>query len=402
MLLATVVAVLAQAVAPVVVTGSAGSITSSGAVVAGTVDPQGSATTYRVDYGTTAGYGLQTAAQSAGSGDDPVAVSVPLTGLTASTTYHYRVVATNATGTSMGADRTLRTTAAPRAPSASAGAPRSVTGDAATLVASVNPRGLPTTVRLEYGRSTAYGSSTAPQSAGQGSSAVTLTSRVTGLRAYTRYHVRVVAANAAGVTRSADRAFTTARVPRAISLSPSTTRPVWGSGLTLRGTVRGAPRARVALQRLDFPYSGAFRELGRATASSSGAFSFTVPPLFTTTRLRVVSLGTPSVASAVTPVSVAVKVGLRTQGLSGGRVRLTGATWPAVPEGRVSLQRRSRAGRWLLVRRVSPHPLRGGRSRYRVTVHRASRSLTYRVVVVARDGGAHVPGTSRTVRVRGR
>ena len=94
MLLATILtAVIAQAAAPVAVTGPAGSVTSGGAVVAGTVDPQGSPTTYQVEYGTSASYGVQTAAQDAGTGDDPVAISVPLTGLTAATTYHYRVVA---------------------------------------------------------------------------------------------------------------------------------------------------------------------------------------------------------------------------------------------------------------------------------------------------------------------
>jgi hypothetical protein len=70
-----------------------------------------------------------------------------------------------------------------------------------------------------------------------------------------------------------------------------------------------------------------------------------------------------------------------------------------VPKGRVSLQRRSLSGSWILVRRVAPQPLTGDRSRYRVTVRRVSRARTYRVVVVARDGGAHVPGTSRTVAV---
>ena len=49
---ALITAVIAQAAAPVAVTGSAGSVTSGGAVVAGTVDPQGSPTTYQVEYGT--------------------------------------------------------------------------------------------------------------------------------------------------------------------------------------------------------------------------------------------------------------------------------------------------------------------------------------------------------------
>jgi hypothetical protein len=91
-------------------------------------------------------------------------------------------------------------------------------------------------------------------------------------------------------------------------------------------------------------------------------------------------------------------VGLRTESVRGGRVRLTGATWPAVPQGRVSLQRRSLSGAWIFVRRSTPQPLSGNRSRYRFTVPRSGRrALTYRVVVVARNGGEQVPGTSRAV-----
>ncbi len=43
--------------------------------------------------------------------------------------------------------------------------------------------------------------------------------------------------------------------------------------------------------------------------------------------------------------------------------------------------------------------LTGNRSRYRFIVARRSRATNYRVVVLARDGGAHVPGTSRTLTV---
>jgi hypothetical protein len=192
-------------------------------------------------------------------------------------------------------------------------------------------------------------------------------------------------------------------VPTGVTLTPSTTRPVWGSGLTIRGQVRGAARTPVALQRQDFPFDAAFREVARATADGSGRFSVPVPPLFSTTRLRVVTRTSVPVASPVTTASVAVRVGLRTERVGRSRVRLTGATWPAVPNGRISVQRRSLDGsRWVLVRRVAPRPLSGGRSRYRVTVRRGTRARTWRVVVLARDGGAHVPGTSRAVTLRRR
>ena len=104
--------------------------------------------------------------------------------------------------------------------------------------------------------------------------------------------------------------------------------------------------------------------------------------------------------SPVTTVSVAVKVGLKTKRLKGRRLRVEGATWPAVQSGRISLQRQSRSGHWGFVARAKPALLTGNRSRYRFTVARRTARQNYRVVVLARDGGAHVPGTSRTLTVR--
>jgi len=95
-----------------------------------------------------------------------------------------------------------------------------------------------------------------------------------------------------------------------------------------------------------------------------------------------------------------VRVGARVQSLGRRRARVLGTIWPAVSNGRVSLQRRTRSGRWVRVSRRTAQAFDAARSRYRFTVRRSRRTLTYRVVVVARDAGAHVPGTSREVRVR--
>lgn len=99
--------------APAVSTGAASAISTTGATVHGTVNPEGLATTYEFQYGTTTGYGSSTPSASAGSGSSDVAVSASISGLKPNTTYHYRIVATNASGTTDGADATFTTKAPP-------------------------------------------------------------------------------------------------------------------------------------------------------------------------------------------------------------------------------------------------------------------------------------------------
>ena len=96
--------------APEVTTGEATEIAQQTAKLNGTVNPRGSATTYTFQFGTTTSYGAQTTPVSAGAGTTANAVSATLNGLAPGTTYHYRLVATNAGGqTTTGADRTFTT-----------------------------------------------------------------------------------------------------------------------------------------------------------------------------------------------------------------------------------------------------------------------------------------------------
>ena len=95
--------------APAVFTGAASNTTYTTTDLNGTVNPNGLATTAHFEYGTTTSYGTNTADQSIGSGSSTVPVSASLSGLTPGTTYHYRLVATNAGGTSNGADATFFT-----------------------------------------------------------------------------------------------------------------------------------------------------------------------------------------------------------------------------------------------------------------------------------------------------
>ena len=145
------------------------SITLTGATLTGTSDRNDGATTYHFEYGTSAAYGLTTTETPVpAEGTDPVTVKVPISGLTRDTAYHYRLVATNLAGIGRGADRSFRTAPGPRPPAVSRTTARDITSRGARMITTVDPNGLETTVRFEYGRTTSYGSFSARVSAGAG------------------------------------------------------------------------------------------------------------------------------------------------------------------------------------------------------------------------------------------
>jgi plastocyanin len=98
---------------PLVTSGRAAAVSESGATLNGTVDPGGAATSYFFEYGPSASYGQQTAPQRAGEDGLNHPVSAALIGLTAATTYHFRLVAENGLGSSDGADETFTTASSP-------------------------------------------------------------------------------------------------------------------------------------------------------------------------------------------------------------------------------------------------------------------------------------------------
>jgi outer membrane protein assembly factor BamB len=95
---------------PFVGDAGANGVTQNTANLAGPLNPNGLPTTYHFEYGTTTNYGSQTNDQSAGAGntDQQVSANLPLS-LAPNTTYHFRLVATNAGGTTQGQDRTFTT-----------------------------------------------------------------------------------------------------------------------------------------------------------------------------------------------------------------------------------------------------------------------------------------------------
>jgi hypothetical protein len=94
---------------PVVDAASVTNLTSSGAQLNAQINPEGTATTYHFEYGTSTSYGTSVPVPDAaiGSGTSDVSVSQQITGLSPSTEYHWRVVATGANGTTTGVDHTF-------------------------------------------------------------------------------------------------------------------------------------------------------------------------------------------------------------------------------------------------------------------------------------------------------
>ncbi|MEJ7707370.1 MAG: fibronectin type III domain-containing protein [Nocardioidaceae bacterium] len=184
--------------APAVVTGSATGVGPDGATLTGTVNPQGAATTYHFEYGISTSYGNATTSSSAGSAATAQDVSAALTGLSPSTTYHYRVVATNTTGTTNGDDRSFTT-----------GASTGTTPGPVTLakVLSGSTTDKPISVTVKYnaasGAPTGYRISVIDQSTGVVTGPVTVASsalrtKISGLESNHTYQAQITAFNTAG------------------------------------------------------------------------------------------------------------------------------------------------------------------------------------------------------------
>ncbi len=212
--------------APAVTTAPATSIGATGATLHGTVNPNGQQTVYAFQWGPTVGYGHETTPTSAGAGKAAASVSASLANLPPGSAVHFRMIATNTSGsTSVGADQTFATTGSAPAPSAAPKATSSAatnsTQSSLTLSGSVNPEGQQTTYWFEYGTTSSYGFETGPVSVGAGTADVTASAVVAGLAPGATYHFRLVAFSAGGTALGADETATTTTPPAVVTENAS-------------------------------------------------------------------------------------------------------------------------------------------------------------------------------------
>src|SRR5205823_4634586 len=135
-------------------------------------------------------------------------ISANISGLMTSTTYHFRIVATNSAGTTHGGDRIFTTLSATGLPVVVAKPATLIASFSATLNGLLDPHGLRTSVHFQYGPTTSYGSRT-PNQIETGDHYQNLLASISSLTAGTTYHFRIVASNTAGTTYGIDRTLTT-------------------------------------------------------------------------------------------------------------------------------------------------------------------------------------------------
>jgi hypothetical protein len=262
--------------APAATTKAPSSIGPTTTHLNGAINPNGQATTWYFEFGTTGSYGTKTTAQSAGAGAKSVNESSTVTGLTAGTTYHFRIVASNASGTSFGADQSFVTVSPPAVATV---APQSIEPTSGTLMGTLNPGGLAATWYFEYGTSTNYGSKSPDESLGASTSTLNVSAPLTGLSAGTTYHYRLVATSSAGTSRSSDATFVTSP---AITLQAAALKVVHGNTVTLSGTVSSAAPG-VTVTVLAALGSSSFSQVGTALTGTNGVWTYLARPKIATT-----------------------------------------------------------------------------------------------------------------------
>jgi hypothetical protein len=218
-------AVAAAASAPTAKTGSATLVKQNSALLHGTVNPNGASTTYYFQWGLTSSYGTNGAPVSAGSGVRALGVSRSATRLVQGTTYHYRLVATNEFGTTVGGDRTFKT-AGHAPPGAVTAAAIRLSTTSATLVGAVFPGSQSTSWFFQWGTSTSYTVQTTAQKLAPSATPQFAVYPLQGLLAPgTIYHFRLVASHPGTATYGADASFMTFPSPRPVPHVVASTKP---------------------------------------------------------------------------------------------------------------------------------------------------------------------------------
>jgi hypothetical protein len=244
-----------------VTTSAPTNVEKHAATATGSFTGDGVDTSYHFQYGPTTSYGQTTPDIDQGTGVGPQSVSADLTGLQVYTAYHYRLVAHNEYGTTVGFDQTFYTEP-PDLPVVKRTFSSVVDQDSATVEAEVDLGDGLTVYRFEYGTTETYGLRTPPggpldpESAGRIASA-----ELTDLAPGTLYHFRALVTNLAGTTVGPDETFVT---PAAPVIATTAVSDVTMTSVVLKATIN----PQLSLTTFRFEYGGS-ASYGDGTAESA-------------------------------------------------------------------------------------------------------------------------------------
>jgi sugar lactone lactonase YvrE len=201
-------------VLPRITYGPETDLSRTGVTVNAAVDPQSGSPvdSCQVQYGTTKSYGSSVSCSPDPTEGPPgsnfttaTAITGDISGLTADTTYHYRVTASNSEGTRRGKDHIFKTLPAVNNLTT---LPATDYDDVkGTLNASFEGLGDEDFYYFDWGVNTAYGGKTPETSAGSGVGLTNVSAEISGLSPITVYHYRIVVRNATGISYGQDESF---------------------------------------------------------------------------------------------------------------------------------------------------------------------------------------------------
>jgi hypothetical protein len=192
--------------------GTTSAVTPNSADAIGFLTPNAPNTTCVVEYGETTDYAFRADCSNPPTTDNSLQLvrghMLGVNGLNGNTSYHFRLVATNADGSAATRDATFTTPKG--APLIARPMPLFITDSVATVGSLIKPNGSPlTSCSVEFGLTTAYGSQVDCTQQVLDPAEIAATADRLNLSRSTIYHYRVVAQNDIGVTRSADTTLTT-------------------------------------------------------------------------------------------------------------------------------------------------------------------------------------------------
>jgi hypothetical protein len=223
---------------PATPTSTATKVTQTSATITGTFSPGGQDTHYYLEYGPcettcpTSPYFLKTTEEDAGAGTSIIEPAIELPGLTVGTTYHYRLVVSNASRPSFGGlsyspEREIQTL--PLAPQIAIQPPAITGAVSATLVGRILlPHGASAaTYYFRYARegtSLTEGSTTPADeltwNSTQPSNGQLVTASITGLQPGATYHYQLLAKDTGGADEGEEQTFRTGQEPNEPPLPP--------------------------------------------------------------------------------------------------------------------------------------------------------------------------------------